>query len=93
MTTQNYLIVEGNVVTNDVVWNGDVNTWAPPSGSTALIAESTLARIWKPDQATQQYVLEAVLGVGGIGFTWDGTVLTTYEPQPEWDVIPTTTIG
>lgn len=93
MENKNYLIIESGVVTNEVVWNGDVNIWTPPSGSIALIAESTLARIWEPDQATQQYVLHGVLGAGNIGFTWDGSVLTTNVPQPVWDVIPTTTIA
>jgi hypothetical protein len=93
MEDKKYLIIQNNVVVNLVVWNGDVNTWTPPSGSIALIQESTLARVWRPDQTTQQYVLQAILGEGGVDFTWDGTILTTYEPQPEWDVIPTTTIG
>ena len=93
MENKDYLIIQNNVVTNLVIWNGDVNTWTPPSGSIALIQESTLARIWVPDEATQQYVLQAVLGAGGPGFTWNGTVLTTPDPQPEWDVIPTTTIA
>ena len=47
MTTQNYLIVEANVVTNNVVWDGDVNTWTPPSDSIQLIQATTPAMIWQ----------------------------------------------
>lgn len=93
MENKDYLVIENNVVINTVVWDGDVNTWTPPPGDITLVRETTPARIWAPDQATQQYVLQEVLGAGAIGFTWNGSVLTTNAPQPEWDVIPTTTIA
>ena len=47
MTTQNYLIVEAHIVTNNVVWDGDVNTWTPPADSIQLIQATTPAMIWE----------------------------------------------
>ena len=88
MTTQNYLIVEANVVTNNVVWDGDVNTWTPPSDSIQLIQATTPAMIWQTvivDGKITDFVLGEQIGAGDIGFTWDGTVLTTNQSKP---VIP-----
>lgn len=84
MTTQNYLIIENNVVTNIVLWDGDTNTWQPPADSIALIQATTPAMVWVFDYTTIPYTsqLEEVMGEGAIGFTWDGTVLTTNQPQP-----------
>ena len=84
--TQNYLIIESNVVTNVVVWNGDTTQWTPPQGSIALIQATTSALVWEAvivDGKTIDYVLTEQLGAGSIEFTWDGTVLTTNEPKPE----------
>ena len=75
MTTQNYLIVEQNVVTNIVVWDGGPD-WIPPAGSIQLVQATTPAMVW------QSTTLVEVMGAGSIGFTWNGTVLTTNEPQP-----------
>jgi hypothetical protein len=85
---QNYLIIESNVVTNVVFWNGNTSTWTPPSGSIALIQATTPAMIWQLNPTTKVYELVKQTGVGGIGFTWDGSVLTTNEPQPEPPVLP-----
>ena len=93
MTTQNYLIVEANIVTNNVVWDGDVNTWTPPADSIQLIQATTPAMVWVgtkvenlpatiPPTYTITYNLEEVVGAGDIGFTWNGTVLTTNQPKP-----------
>lgn len=86
MTTQNYLIVESNVVTNSVVWDGNVETWAPPVDSIQLIQATTPAMIWEAvvaDNKITDFVLTEQIGTGGIGYTWDGTVLTTNQPKPE----------
>jgi len=93
MTTQNYLVVENNVVTNVCVWDGDVNTWTPPADATMLIQADTQALIWELNADKTAYVLTEVLGAGQIGFTWNTTtqVLTTNEPQPTIPVQPTTT--
>ena len=82
MTTQNYLMVQNGVVTNIVVWNGDVNTWQPPADATMLPEKTTPAMIWMVPIGGTSYVLTEVLGEGAIGYTWDGAVLTTDEPQP-----------
>jgi hypothetical protein len=83
MTAQNYLIIENNVVTNVVFWDGDVNTWQPPADATLLIAATTPAMVWKETTNTPPtFILVEVIGAGNIGFTWDGSVLTTNEPMP-----------
>ena len=84
MTVQVYLQVENNVVNNSVMWDGDTNIWQPPADATMLIQAITPAMVWELNTATPPvYVLTEVIGVGQIGFTWDGTVLTTNQPQPE----------
>ena len=83
-----------NVVDNICVWDGNPNTWTPPSGYLMLVEADTQALIWiavyEPDPITKKpivvdYVLTETLGAGAVGFTWDGTVLTTNQPKP---VIP-----
>ena len=86
MTINSYLIIENNVVTNDVVWDGNTQTWTPPADSIQLIQSTTPAMVWQPiytDEKVTDWVLVEVIGVGGIGFTWNGTVLTTNQPKPE----------
>lgn len=84
METQNYLLIDLaiNVCDNVTVWDGDTNTWTPPPTHLALVQADTPAKVWMLD-AEKQWVLDTVLGAGQIGFTWDGTALTTNEPQPE----------
>lgn len=91
MTTQNYLIVENNVVSNVCVWDGDINTWTPPSDATMLIQADTIAMVWELNTDKTAYVLTEKVGAGAIGFIWDGSVLTTNEPQPTIPTQPTTT--
>ena len=91
MTTQNYLVVENNVVSNVCVWDGDINTWTPPSDATMLIQTDTNAMVWELNTDKTAYVLTEKVGAGAIGFTWDGSVLTTNEPQPTIPTQPTTT--
>ena len=86
MTINSYLIIENNVVTNDVVWDGNTQTWTPPADSIQLIQSTTPAMVWQPiytDEKVTDWVLVEVIGAGGIGFTWNGTVLTTNQPKPE----------
>lgn len=82
---QNYLIIENNIVTNIVDWDGNTNTWKPPSNSIQLIQKNVPAMVWELnlDLIPPSYVLEKEMGVGGIDYTWDGSVLTTNEPQPQ----------
>ena len=83
MENKNYLIVQDNVVTNTVVWNGDVNQWAPPNDAVMLIAEETPALDWQVTSDLSDYSLVTVMGGGRIGFIWDGLTLKTPEPKPE----------
>jgi hypothetical protein len=85
MTTQNYLMIENNVVTNDIVWDGNTETWTPPNDATMLVQSTTPAIVWEPvvvDNKITDWVLAEHIGEGGIGFTWNGTILTTNEPKP-----------
>jgi hypothetical protein len=83
MTTQNYLMIQENVVTNICLWNGDVNTWTPPTGATMLIQATTPTKIWDLNQNKTEYVLVDSMGNADIGFTWDGTYCITNQPQPQ----------
>jgi hypothetical protein len=87
MTTQNYLMVNKstNVVDNICIWNGDVDTWQPPEYFLMLAQATTPAMIWQEvvvDNKVINFILTEQTGAGEIGFTWDGTVLTTNEPKP-----------
>ena len=87
MTIQNYLVVENNVVTNAILWDGNPQTWTPPADATMLVQATTNAITWVPviDPITKKptaWNLTEVLGAGQIGFTWNGTVLTTNQPKP-----------
>ena len=91
MTTQAYLVVDvpSDTVVNNVMWDG-VSPWIPPDNSLLLVKATTPALIWELDN-TKTWVLTEVMGAGEIGFTWDGTVLTTDAAKPEPIVQPTTT--
>lgn len=93
MTTQNYFVVENNVVTNNVIWDGNVNTWQPPTNATMLVVSTISAMIWQPiltNKIITGWQLVEVVGSGNIGFTWNGTVLTTNLPEPAVPVQPVT---
>jgi len=84
MTVQAYLQIDNfsNIVVNTVMWDGG-SEWTPPADSTMLVQATTPAMVWELNTATPPvYVLTEVIGVGQIGFTWDGSVLTTNQPQP-----------
>lgn len=83
MSVQNYLLVENNIVTNSVIWDGDTNTWIPPADSIQLIQSTTPALTWELNAEKTDYVLVESIGSGTIGFTWDGSILTTNKPKPE----------
>lgn len=88
MTTQNYLMVQENVVTNVVVWDGNMQTWQPPQDATMLVQTTTPTKVWRLNAEKTAYVLTDSVGNADIGFTWDGTVATTNQPQPEPPVQP-----
>ena len=90
MTTQNYLIIENNVVTNNVVWDGNTETWQPPINSVQVIDSTTPALVWILNADKSDWVLNEQMGAGDIGFTWNGSVLTINEPKPPVPVQPVT---
>lgn len=71
-----------NVVDNVCVWDGNPDTWQPPAGYLMLVDETTPAKIWSWDAAQDTWILIIQDGAGGVGFTWDGTYLTTPDPMP-----------
>jgi len=92
MTTQNYLMINEstNVVDNICLWDGNTNTWQPPTDTLMLIQATTPVLVWELNADKTDYVLGEQIGVGAIGFTWDGTVLTTNQPKPVIPVQPVT---
>ena len=86
--TQNYLIIEDNVVTNYVVWDGG-SDWTPPVNSIQLVQADTPAKIWVLNADKTDYELVEQQSAGDIGYTWDGVVLTTNAPKPTIPVQPT----
>lgn len=79
---QNYCMVniETNVCDNVCIWDGNPQTWTPPSNYLMLIQDVTPAKVWQFKDGA--YELTVKVGVGAIGFTWDGDYLITDEPQP-----------
>ena len=81
-------MVQENIVTNLVFWDGNTQTWQPPQDATMLIQSITPTIVWKLNAEKTEYVLTNSIGDADIGFTWDGTVATTNQPQPEVPVQP-----
>lgn len=86
MTTQNYLIIKENIVTNVCVWDGNEQTWQPPQNATMLVQSTTLTKVW--ELVGKEYVLVDSVGDANIGFTYDGTYCITNEPQPQLNQEP-----
>ena len=94
MTEKNYCIVQQNVVTNIVYWDGNPNTWQPPEDALMLEQDITPAMVWVYYETvteeeiaghaviTGEWKYEEVIGAGQIGFIWDGKKLITNEPDP-----------
>ena len=76
------MVNSDNICDNICVWDGDPNTWTPPENYLMLVQATTPTKVWVLNEAKTEYVLTDSIGDGGIGFTWDGTYLTTNEPQP-----------
>jgi len=84
MSTQKYLMVDAeNIVENIILWDGQ-SDWILPVGYTMLVKSTTPAMVWQLNDTVTPNVFELVevVGAGSIGFTWNGTVLTTNKPQP-----------
>lgn len=82
-----YLVIQNDVVTNLVVWDGNPDSWTPPADSIQLVAATTPAKVWVHDPVQNTWSIGVVVGEGGPGFTWDGTYVITNEAQP--DPVPT----
>ena len=94
MTIQNYLIIESNVVTNIVVWDGNTDTWQPPVNSIQIIQSTTPAMVWGTSVISQlitDWILVEQIGAASVGFTWNDGVCITNEPKPEPIIQPTST--
>ena len=85
-------MIESNIVTNICLWDGNENTWAPPVDATMLIQAITPAMVWMLNADKTDYVLTEEVGMGSIGFTWDGVKVTTNEPKPNPPVQPVTNL-
>lgn len=88
MTVQNYCMVDTatNVCDNLVMWDGNTDTWTPPPGQLMLVQATTPAKVWYWNGTV--WSLQDQLGAGSIGFTWDGTYLTTNESMPPVPISP-----
>lgn len=84
MTMQNYLMINEstNTVDNICIWDGNLETWQPPSGFLMLVQATTPTMIWQINAEKTDYVLVEQMGGADIGFTWNGSVLTTNQPKP-----------
>lgn len=84
MTTQNYLMInqETNIVDNIVIWNGDTQSWNPPSEYLMLPLATTMALDWFWSDTLQDWELQENMGNGNVGDTWNGTACVTYGAKP-----------
>jgi hypothetical protein len=91
MTTQNYLMIQDNVVINICVWDGNTQTWQPPQDATMLVLATTPTKIWELNTEKTDYVLTDSIGNADIGFTWEGSFAVTNQPKPDAPVQPVST--
>ena len=79
-----YLLINktSNVVENSIVWDGS-NSWTPPDEYIVIENSTAPAKVWVFNEELYDYVESIELGVGGIGFIWDGTNLITNQPKPD----------
>ncbi len=75
-------MIQENKVTNICVWDGNTDSWLPPSDATMLIQEETPTKVWGLNQEETEYVLVDSVGNACIGFTYDGSVCITNEEKP-----------
>ena len=75
-----------NIVDNICIWDGNFNTWQPPSNYLMLAQATTPSILWLLNNDKTAYVLTEIIGSGSIGFTWNGTAVITNQDQP---IMPT----
>lgn len=93
MSEQNYLMINTttNVVDNVITWDGNTNTWQPLPGYLMLLGDTTPAMYWNEvivDGVVVDWALET-MGLGQVGFTWNGTACVTNQPKPAIPTPPT----
>lgn len=76
-----------NIVENICLWDGNTETWTPPYGYYMIQLDITVANIWIFSDSLNDYELTPIMGAGEIGFTWDGTELTTNQLKPSIEPI------
>lgn len=89
MINMDYLMIQNNLVTNCVVWDGNLETWTPPDDALMLPQETTPAMVWV--LVDGDYELQSQIGQAQIGFAWNGTECVTNEPKPTQPTQPITT--
>jgi hypothetical protein len=87
---QEYCMVnlETNICDNISIWDGNPQTWTPPPNYLMLPTATTPAKVWKLVGEVYEFTVE--IGVGAIGFIWDGEYLITDQPQPTPVIQPVT---
>lgn len=90
MSTQNYCMINvgTNVCDNVVLWDGNSETWNPPADYLLLAQATVPSYVWILNSDETEWVLGSEIGQGQIGFTWDGTALTTNAEKPPTPVLP-----
>ena len=85
--TSTYLLVNtsNNIVENAVLWDGNTETWQPPSGYLTLELDSTISVEWEWSAEANDWLPVDVVGAGAIGELWDGQKLIS--PKPEAPVV------
>ena len=73
-------MVQENVVTNILLWDGDVNSWNPPVDATMLIQATTPTKVWS--LVDKEFQLVESIGNAQIGFIYEGGFCNTNEPKP-----------
>lgn len=88
-------MIQENIVTNIVLWNGETSQWNPPNDAIMLVQSTTPTKIWALNEDKTDFVLTESIGDGAIGFTYDGQFCVTNQEKPEpptMGAIPVTTV-
>jgi len=82
--SKTYLLINtsNNTVENAVAWDGNTETWQPPSGFIALDAEVTPSIEWEWSTDANDWVPVDMVGTGSIGDSWDGQKSNSPKPPP-----------
>lgn len=85
MSVETYLVIDTiknpKVCDDAIMWDG-VSNWPVPTDHILVKQATTPALNWGVNSTSTQWILVESVGTGGIGYTWDGTRLTTNQPMP-----------